>query len=205
MSENLCTPFFQIEQWDIYHWINGSRLLLDRAVRLYTPDLNYPACGFYRRMLQHADCPQATQEIQVMKEVLLDEIPKMTGVAAPEARSDNSLETYIMPPDDHLWAWESNPMISGKLILSMLILREESDARYANINRGTFFICHLYNALSQLGLLIARWSALQHITDLYPEPLFSSSRPTTARNMLTRFMLTTGSSMAPGQARSQRR
>lgn len=79
-----------------------------------------------------------------------ESIPDPAGTAS--ARLQHS-EQYVMPPEDSHVLRKNNPLISAKLALNLQFLQTEIDFEFGNDDCSLFLMCHLYNALQQLGYL----------------------------------------------------
>lgn len=56
-------------------------------------------------------------------------------------------------------------------------------------------MCHLYNALLQVGILDAKWVALERVIDLFEAKLFPGGRPDTAETCYTAIHALSGISL----------
>jgi hypothetical protein len=102
-------------------------------------------------------------------------------------------EKFIMPNEDANFLRASNPATSGKLLFNALMRREETNLDFANKNFDLFSMCHLYNALRQLGYLSESWHALDNYIDLHIKTIFLGERPkASAQIMANRAFLSGG-------------
>jgi hypothetical protein len=92
-----------------------------------------------------------------------------------------------MPPEDSHFLRKHNPLMSGKLALNLQFLRTELRLGFANHYSGLFAMCHLYNALRQLGYLDEPWEALDTLISMHIKTLFLGDLPTgSATSMVNR-------------------
>jgi len=109
-----------------------------------------------------------------------------------EAREEYA-QSFITPPADSEFLRKSNPMMPGKLLLAALVLREEVRLIAASDDLELHSMCHLYNALRQLGYLDHSWQALDDFIDLHMPEIFGLERPKAdARFMLSRALMSFG-------------
>jgi hypothetical protein len=102
-------------------------------------------------------------------------------------------EKFIMPNENANFLRASNPAMPGKLLLNALMRREETNLEFANKNFDLFSMCHLYNALRQLGYLSESWHALDNYIDLHIKTIFLGERPkASAQIMANRAFLSGG-------------
>jgi hypothetical protein len=143
--------------------------------------------GFHREIWKYFRHPVKTKE-RIYDS--LEESPDAAGSA--QARCQHA-QHYIMSPEDSNFLRKHNPLMSGKLALNLQFLRTELRLGFANHYSGLFAMCHLYNALRQLGYLDEPWEALDTLISMHIKPLFLGDLPTgSATSMVNRAFLAFG-------------
>jgi hypothetical protein len=128
--------------------------------------------GFHRDIWKHFDYSVKK------KEGILNTckfFPDHAGTAT--ARLQHGDE-YVMPPEDSHFLRKSNPLMPGKLALNLQFLRTEIGFDFGNGDPSLFLMCHLYNALRQLGYLDVAWKSLDTLIAMHIKALFLGALPT---------------------------
>ncbi|KAI4676776.1 uncharacterized protein J4E84_009370 [Alternaria hordeiaustralica] len=117
-------------------------------------------------------------------------IPDLAGTA--EARLQFG-EEHIIPSEDQDFLRKNNPLTPAKLALNLQFLRAEIGFDFANDDRSLFLMCHLYNALRQLGYLEVPWKTLDSLIDMHMKTIFLGALPTeSAKQMSNRVLIALG-------------
>ncbi|KAI4952089.1 hypothetical protein J4E91_003551 [Alternaria rosae] len=102
-------------------------------------------------------------------------IPDPAGTAS--ARLQHS-EDYVMLPEDSHFLRKNNPLILAKLALNLQFLQTEIGFEFGNDDCSLLLMCHLYNALRQLGYLDIPWETFDSLIDMHIKCLFLGALPT---------------------------
>ncbi|KAI4939653.1 uncharacterized protein J4E92_000939 [Alternaria infectoria] len=153
-------------------------------------DSNHPAAalsGFHRDIWKHFDLSMARKE-HIIKACA--SIPDPAGTA--EARLQFG-EEHVMPSEDPNFLRKNNPLTPAKLALNLQFLRAEIGFDFANDDLSLFLMCHLYNALRQLGYLDVPWEKLDSLIDMHIKTIFLGALPTeSAKQMCNRASIAVG-------------
>lgn len=144
-------------------WIKDWHVPWRRYLAFRLLDNDHPLHGLHRNMLQDLDISEAR------KVLILNTLKGAPDLCSCDEEVRQYMKTHIMPPSDPDFLRKSSPLVSGKLVLNMMVLREEAEVRYTSLRPEMFAMCHLYNGLFQLGMLKESWPALERITELYLE------------------------------------
>ena len=146
-----------------------------------------PLAGFHRNLEKHFEFDFGEKE-RLRK--MFENLPDPEGDL--QARLKSSQE-FIAPPQDSNFLRKHNPLVPGQLALNLNVLRTELSLDFASSCCSLLPMCHLYNALRQLGYLDIAWPALDNLISLHIKPLFLGEVPTKdARSMLNRAALASG-------------
>ncbi|KAI4623901.1 hypothetical protein J4E80_003713 [Alternaria sp. BMP 0032] len=143
--------------------------------------------GFHRNIWKYLDLSVARKE-QLIRSCV--SIPDLAGTA--EARLQFG-EEHIIPSEDQDFLRKNNPLTPAKLALNLQFLRAEIGFDFANDDRSLFLMCHLYNALRQLGYLEVPWKTLDSLIDMHIKTIFLGALPTeSAKQMSNRVLIALG-------------
>lgn len=121
---------------------------------------------------------------------LLKDVPDPAGDIKSRRRFASA---HIIPAGDTEFLREANSLMPGKLFLAVLVIREEMRLGSVSMEDELISMCHLYNALQQLGFLELKWRALDDFINLHMIDVFRGALPTTnARIMVNRALLCYG-------------
>ena len=109
-----------------------------------------------------------------------------------ESRQSQYRTKYIAPNLEPDFLRTSNPLHCTKSSLSMQIFKEELGLNFANQYIQIFSMCHIYNALFQIGYINIEWPALVDLMHFHLSTLFLGELPKTAESMYTRILMCAG-------------
>ncbi|KAI4709472.1 hypothetical protein J4E89_005488 [Alternaria sp. Ai002NY15] len=184
-SQDKIHEFNTLLSWTIEWPGHIQRYMIFRAI-----DSNHPAAalsGFHRNIWKYLDLSVARKEKLITSCV---SIPDLAGTA--EARLQFG-EEHIIPSEDQDFLRKNNPLTPAKLALNLQFLRAEIGFDFANDDRSLFLMCHLYNALRQLGYLEVPWKTLDSLIDMHIKTMFLGALPMeSAKQMSNRVLIALG-------------
>jgi hypothetical protein len=175
----------------LMQFIRANPVQLDRYrhLRSISPnkDSKSVLCGLHRNMWKDMTLSFRDQNM------MMSYVEELPDHPAKVAAIREYAEKCIMPNEDANFLRASNPAMPGKLLLNALMRRKETNLEFANKNFDLFSMCHLYNALRQLGYLSESWHALHNYIDLHIKTIFLGERPkASAQIMANRAFLSGG-------------
>jgi hypothetical protein len=164
-SKPLFDQMSTLRSW-IGRWSFARRRYL--TLRDCTPE-THPLVGLHRHLWPTVDVRD--------REQILSGLGKRPDHAGDPLVRVQHLVQYIGPPEDPKFLRKGNPALPGKLLLNMLVLREESRLHQANQFSHIFAMSHLYNAFVQSKRLSKKWPALKQIITIHIKPIFMGECP----------------------------
>lgn len=168
--------------------VNPVQLDRYRRIREISPDGSKGAlCGLHRNMWKDMTL---SYEYKLM---MMDRIEGLEDHPGSTEAYYKYTEKFIVPNQDPNFLRASNPALCGKLLLHAQMRREEINLEFINTNQDLHAMCHMYNALRQLGYLDEPWHALDAYIDLHIKTLFMGERPKASAQVMTnRLFLSAG-------------
>jgi hypothetical protein len=179
-SKPILDQMSTLRSW-IGRWPFARRRYL--TLRDCTPE-THPLVGLHRDLRPTGDVRD--------REQMLSGLGKRPDHAGDPLVRAQHLVQYMEPPEDPNFLRTGNPALPGKLLVNLLVLREESCLHHANQFPHIFALSHLYNALVQSERLSKKWPALEQIITIHIKPIFMGERPSGLDAMFKRAFLAYG-------------
>ncbi|KAF1993261.1 hypothetical protein P154DRAFT_82173 [Amniculicola lignicola CBS 123094] len=170
-------------------WIGMWPVRQQKYISLRLLPTEHALCGTHREVLHNLRRAGMTAGQQ--HQLQLDQIDTPDHVGSSDMRKTYE-SAYITPSKDGDFFRRGNLLACSKPLIHLRVLKEEIFLAFANSSAEIFCMCHVINALSELGYLKGVWKKIQQAWELHMKTIFRGERPMNAGAAFTRFLLSSG-------------